>query len=323
MQANNSQLYTLGIDIGGTKIETALVDAKGLIVASQFQLIKPDKSPASVIQHILDSVQVCYRKSGKTASAAGIGVAGQIDKIQGIVKRSPNLPDWKDVALGAELHTALGIPVSVDNDVRMITRGEWRHGAGLGVHDLVCLFLGTGAGGGVVSGGRLLEGHDNTAGELGHMTIVAGGRQCHCPNQGCLEAYCGGWAIAERAQAAVQANPGAGKTLIDIAGNYESITAISVSQAYAKGDPLALELIKETAFYLSAGMVSIVNAFNPQLIILGGGVIQGIPDLVLIAEKRLRIMALPTPLKDLRISLAALGNQAGVIGAAVLSRSLI
>ena len=323
MQANNSQLYTLGIDIGGTKIETALVDYSGVILVSHYQLINPDKSPVLAIQNILDSVQICYRESGKIAFAAGIGVAGQIDKIHGMVKSSPNLPDWKNVALGAELHAGLGIPVSVNNDVRMITWGEWHHGSGIGVNDLVCLFLGTGAGGGVVSGGNLLEGHDNTAGELGHMTILAGGRQCHCPNQGCLEAYCGGWAIAERAQDAARANPGAGKTLIDLAGKLESITAITVSQAYAKGDFLAMSLVKDTARYLAAGMVSIVNAFNPQLIILGGSVIQGIPDLVLIAEKHLRTMALPTPLNDLRISSAALGNQAGVIGAAALARRLI
>jgi glucokinase len=155
------------------------------------------------------------------------------------------------------------------------------------------------------------------------MTIVAGGRQCRCPNEGCLEAYCGGWAIAERAQDAVRANPGAGRTLIEMAGKIEIITAITVSQAYTKGDPLAVRLVKDTARYLAAGMVSIVNGFNPQLVILGGSVIQGIPDLVLIAEKRLRKMALPTPLNDLRISSAALGNQAGVIGAAALARSFI
>ena len=323
MQAKSSQVYTLGVDIGGTKIETALVDASGVILASHYRLIDPAKEPVRTLQDILDSVQICYRESGKTASAMGVGVAGQIDKTNGVVRRSPNLPEWKDVALGAGLKADLGIPVSVNNDARMITWGEWQHGAGQGVDDLVCLFVGTGVGGGVVSGGRLLEGYNNTAGELGHMTVIAGGRQCHCPNEGCLEAYCGGWAIAERAQDAARANPGAGKTLIELAGKLENITAVSVSQAYAKGDPLAQRLVKDTARYLAAGMVSIVNAFNPQLIILGGSVIQGIPDLVVLAEKRVRSLALPTPVNDLRITTAALGNKAGVIGAAALARNLI
>jgi glucokinase len=227
------------------------------------------------------------------------------------------------VELEAGLKAGLGIPVSVNNDVRVITWGEWQHGAGQGLNDLVCLFVGTGVGGGVVSGGRLLEGCTNTAGELGHITIIAGGRQCHCPNEGCLEAYCGGWAIAERARDAAQANPGAGKTLVDLAGTPDKISAITVSQAYAKGDPLSQRLIKDTARYLAAGMVSIVNAFNPQLIILGGSVVQGLPDLVTLAKKRVLSQALPTPANGLSIVTAALGNKAGVIGAAALARDLV
>jgi glucokinase len=322
MQGDNRQQNTLGVDIGGTKIETALVDASGAILASHYRLINPAKEPAQTIQDILDSVQICYRESGKSAVGMGVGVAGQIDKINGVVCCSPNLPDWKNVALGAGLQSSLGIPVTINNDVRMITWGEWQHGAGKGVDDLVCLFVGTGVGGGVISGGRLFEGPTNTAGELGHMTILAGGRQCHCPNQGCLEAYCGGWAIAERARDAARANLEAGKTLIELAGKIENITAITVSQAYANFDPLAQRLVKDTALYLAAGMVSIVNAFNPHLIILGGSVIQGMPDLVSMAEKRIRLLALPTPVKDLRITVAALGNKAGVIGAAAVARQL-
>jgi glucokinase len=322
MPLDNSQKYTLGIDIGGTKIETALVDSSGVILASHYRLIDPSKDPAKTIQDLLDSVQICYRESGKNASAMGVGIAGQIDKINGIVRSSPNLPDWKDVSLGAALQSRLRIPVVINNDVRMITWGEWQHGAGQGVNDLVCLFVGTGVGGGVVSGGRLLAGQTNTAGELGHMTVVAGGRQCHCTNRGCLEAYCGGWAIAERAHNAVQANGTAGKTLIKLAGKLENISAVTVSQGYAQGDPLARKLVRSTARYLAAGLVSIVNAFNPQLIILGGSVIQGIPDLVILAEKGVRSMALPTPVKDLRITIATLGNKAGVIGAAAIARSI-
>jgi glucokinase len=323
MPINNNQLYTLGVDIGGTKIETGLVDESGRILTSHYRLINPARDPDMTVREIMDSVQICYRESGKTAAALGVGVAGQIDKIQGIVKQSPNLPEWKDVKLADGLRSILGIPVSIDNDVRTIMRGEWHHGSGKGYNDLVCLFIGTGVGGSVVSGGRLLEGYNNTAGELGHITIVAGGRQCHCANEGCLEAYCGGWAIAARARDAVKANPEAGKTLIGLAGTIEDISAITVSQAYQKSDPLALRLIKDTVRYLAAGMVSIVNAFNPQLIILGGSVIQGIPDLVQLTEKRVRLTALPTPLTDLRVTTAALGNRAGVIGAAALARDLL
>ena len=191
-----------------------------------------------------------------------------------------------------------------------------------GIHDLVCLFVGTGIGGGVVSNGRLIEGCQNTAGELGHITVVAAGRKCHCPNEGCMEAYAGGWAIAERAQDAVRANPSAGQTLLSLAGEIPLISSITVSQAYHNGDPLAQRLIKDTAKYLAAGLVSIVNAFNPCLIILGGSVIQGLPDLIL-RRTRVRAQALQTPVENLHIVTAALGNKAGVIGAAALARSLV
>ncbi len=323
METRQDGICTLGVDIGGTKINTALVDASGNIITSHYRLINPTKAPDKVISEVIESAGICLRESGQTAFAMGVGVAGQVDKTSGIVRRSPNLPNWQDVPLGTKLAEALNIPVSINNDVRVITWGEWQHGAGQGVNDLVCLFIGTGIGGGVVTGGHLLEGCQNTAGELGHLTVVAAGRKCHCPNEGCLEAYAGGWAIAERAQDAVRANPQAGQALVSLAGDASRITSITVSQAYRNGDPLAQRLVKDTARFLAAGMVSIVNAFNPCLIILGGSVIMGLPDLVTIVEKRVREHALQTPVENLHIVTAALGNKAGVIGAAALARSLV
>jgi glucokinase len=152
---------------------------------------------------------------------------------------------------------------------------------------------------------------------------MAGGRQCHCPNQGCLEAYAGGWAIAERAQESVRADPEAGQTLIALAGSVEQISAVTVTQAYTKGDALARRLVTETAQYLAAGVVSIVNAFNPCLIILGGGVIQGMPEYISMIEPIVRAKALQATVENLRIVTAALGSKAGVIGAAALARDYI
>jgi glucokinase len=138
-----------------------------------------------------------------------------------------------------------------------------------------------------------------------------------------MEAYAGGWAIAERARDAVRTNPQAGQTMVELAGDIENISAITVSTAYKKGDPLALRLMKDTARYLGSGIVSIVNAFNPCLLILGGSIIIGFPDLVQAVEKRVRTCALQTAVEHLRITTAALGNKAGVIGAAALARSII
>ncbi|MFQ5987783.1 MAG: ROK family protein, partial [Dehalococcoidia bacterium] len=189
--------------------------------------------------------------------------------------------------------------------------------------DLVVLFVGTGIGGGVVSGGRILEGCNNTLGELGHVTLVADGRKCRCPNLGCLEAYAGGWAIAERAREAVSANPGEGEALMSLAGNVGNITAATVSQASRQNDPLAKRLVEETGQYLGAGVVGIVNAFNPCLLVLGGGVIEGLPELINMVEEVTRKCALKPNLEKLKIVKAALGGKAGVIGAAALARNKV
>jgi glucokinase len=315
----NNESLTLGVDLGGTKIETSLVDTTGHILASHRRPTQPEKGPDGVIGDIIECVKNCLGEASKSAQALGVGMAGQIEKYNGIVRFAPNL-GWRNVPLGAMLEEALVLPVEVTNDVRAATYGEWIYGAGQGVDDLICLFVGTGVGGGIVSGGKLLEGCNNSAGELGHLTIMTDGRQCHCRNRGCLEAYAGGWAIAERAQEAVRSDPKAGQSLITLAGSVERITAATVTEAYANGDHVAQLIVEETAHFLAAGVVGIINAFNPCLLVLGGGVIQGSPMYLSMVERAVRINALEAALEGLRIVTAALGNKAGVIGAAALAR---
>ena len=319
IEKHNDDSLTLGVDLGGTKVEVSLIDTTGHILASHRYPTKRDKGPNGVIDDIIECVNNCLGEASRSAQGLGIGMAGQIEKDTGIVRFAPNL-DWHNVPLKAKLEEALAIPVIVTNDVRAATYGEWLYGEGQGIDDLVCLFVGTGVGGSIVSGGKLLEGNNNTAGELGHMTIMTQGRQCHCRNRGCLEAYTGGWAIAERAQEAVRSDLKTGHKLITLAGAIEHISAATVSEAYTNGDPLAQQIVKDTAEYLAAGLVGIVNAFNPCLIILGGGVIHGLPEYASMANRLVCNGALEAALVDLRIVTAALGNKAGVIGAAALSR---
>jgi glucokinase len=309
------------VDLGGTKVEAALVDAEGRVVTShRHPTDSKTKGPEDVIADIVSCVNECLGKGVRSAGALGVGVAGQVDAGTGTVRFAPNL-GWRDVPLRAELERTLRLPVVVVNDVRAATFGEWAHGAGKGVNDLVCLFIGTGIGGGVVSGGQLLEGSGNAAGELGHMTIVVGGRRCHCPNLGCLEAYAGGWAITERAQDALRTDPNSGLPLVALAGSVEEIRTAVIAQAYRADDSFARHLIEETGQYLAAGVVGIVNAFNPSVMILGGGVIEGLPELVYSVEQEVRVRALKVAVEGLRITKAALGGDAGVIGAAALARS--
>ena len=310
---------TLGVDLGGTKVATALVDADGKILAEDTYPTRPERGPDAIIVDIAKCVSERLGPQAGSAAALGIGVAGQVDPANGTVRDAPNLR-WHDVPLGAELASALGLPVVVANDVRAATWGEWLHGAGRGLQDVMTLFVGTGVGGGIVSGGRILTGCTNTAGEVGHVTIVTGGRKCTCPNSGCLEAYVGGWAIAEQAREAAQADRAAGRRLVETAGSLDTITARTVTQAYRDGDPLARRLVENIARHLAAGIVTFVNAFNPCLLIFGGGVIEGLPELVHMVEGPVRAQALGAATQRLRLVPAALGNEAGVVGAAAMAR---
>lgn len=311
----------MGVDLGGTKVEAALVDASGNILSSHRHPTHPEKGASQIIEDISACVDQCLAKGKNEAQALGIGVAGQVD-LAGVVRSSPNL-GWNNVLLRDMLEERVKLPVYVTNDVRAASWGEWRFGVGKGVHDLIVVFVGTGIGGGVVSGGRMLEGCSNTAGEIGHITLISDGRDCRCPNRGCLEAYAGGWAIAERAQEAVEADPDAGRSLLSIAGSLEKITAVTVSQAYHEGDLLAFQLVKETIQYLADGLVGIVNAFNPCVLVLGGGVIEGLPEIVENVESIIKKRALKPAVESLKVAKAALGNKAGIIGVSALARDLL
>ncbi len=278
--------------------------------------------PDEIMDGIAESARLCIEESGIPAMALGVGVAAQVEKGTGVVLNAPNL-GWKQIRLRDRLQTLLDIPTFIINDVNAVAVGEWRHGAGLGADDLICLFVGTGIGGGVVCDGRLLEGYSNTAGELGHIPIVAGGRSCTCGGRGCVEAYAGGWAIALRAQEEAQKDPSAGDVLIKTAGSVKNITAETVSTAFRLRDPLAVRIIEETVSYLSAGAVGIVNAFNPEYLILGGGVVDGLPHLVAEVEKAVGNRSLKAATRNLRVVRARLGSQAGVIGAAAFARGKI
>ncbi|MCL7972008.1 MAG: ROK family protein [marine benthic group bacterium] len=309
--------WTVGVDLGGTKIHAALVDARGRVAASHRTGTDIEGGPSKAVADIVRCVHACAPDLAEVG-AVGVGVAGQVDTKKGIVRSAPNL-GWSDFPLGERLEQVLGVPVAVENDVRAISWGVWRHGAGRDVDDLLVLFVGTGVGGGIVSGGLPITGDRGVAGEIGHSTLVQGGRLCTCGRRGCLEAYAGGWAIAARAREAVAEDPEAGQAILDAAGKGE-VTAVVVSQAAADGDPLAARLLDETARCLGSGLAGLVHVLNPRRIVLGGGVIDGNPHLVDIVESVVREQTIPIFSDRLEFRGSELGPQAGVIGAASLAR---
>jgi glucokinase len=309
----------IGVDLGGTKIEAALVGGSGEILKRLRVATGAGEGPEAVTARVCGVVRDLLPNADSRPVGLGVGVAGQIDPSGETVRFAPNL-DWHDVPLQAALQRHLTLPVVLLNDVRAATWGEWLFGAGRGCDDLVCLFVGTGIGGGVVSAGRMLSGISNSAGELGHITVDLHGPPCRCGNRGCLEALAGGWAIARRAREAVAANARAGAPLKEMAhGREEEITAELVARAARAGDPLAEELVAATAEALVAGAVGLVNAFNPGRLILGGGVIEGMPELTPRISRGVMAGALQAASQGLKVVPAELHNHAGVVGAAALA----
>ncbi|MEJ2319975.1 MAG: ROK family protein [Gemmatimonadales bacterium] len=311
---------TIGIDLGGTKVEVALVDGRGTVLGGGRRPTSAERGPDGVLADLVGLAKDCLASAERRVLGVGVGVAGQIDPETGTVVQAPNLA-WSDFPLKARLERAIDLPVFVINDVQAATYGEWMCGAGRGAQDLVCLFVGTGVGGGVVSGGSLMRGCGGTAGELGHMMLDWHGPPCTCGNRGCLEAFAAGWAIARRAREAAEDPAEEGGTLIDLAdGGADNLTAEVVARAAHDGDPLAVRLMRETGEALGVGVASIANAFNPCKVILGGGVIEGMPELVALAETEARGRALEAALHPLEIVRAGLGKHAGTVGAAMWAR---
>ncbi|PZC51245.1 MAG: glucokinase [Chloroflexi bacterium] len=311
---------TLGVDIGGTKVMAGLVSPIGDVVSTTCFPSGYELSVGQFIDRISTSVKHLQNVSGATAVAIGVGAAGLIEKDSGIVVTSPNLKKWTGVPLKQILQDAFNIPSFVTNDVRAAVFSEWHSGVGKDTNDLVCLFVGTGIGCGIITEGRLLSGKSGYAGELGHTTIDVNGPLCRCGNRGCLESMAGGWGIASRAQKVVMLNPVIGAVMLELAhGKIEDISAATVSQAFQQNDPLATELMECTAEYLAVGVKSIVNIFNPSKIILGGGVIEGTEKLI----DMIRVHTTNALDTDVEIVKSRLGGNATVVGAALMATATI
>lgn len=321
MQLENAG--TIGVDVGGTKLEVAEVDSLGHVRRCVRQRTDIPSGPAGVIGAMTAAIRQLLEAAEIPVRAIGVGIAGQIEPDSGMVQFAPNL-GWREVPLQAELSASLNLPTFVTNDVRAATWSEWAYGAGRGADDVVCLFIGTGIGGGVVSAGRMLLGAGNIAGELGHVTVDYDGPLCHCGNRGCLEALAGGWAIARDAQAAVAAEPAAGAVLLKAAGgDPRALTAQIVAQVAHQGDPLAQRLVEHLGDALAAGCVGLVNALNPSRLILGGGVIDGLPELLDRVSRGIEEHALPTAKLNLQVLPARLQKDAVAIGAAALAYAMV
>lgn len=311
--------YVIGIDLGGTKIEMGLIGQGGKILASKNFPTQELPSLDALLRKITLVIQEFEESSMGDVLAVGIGVCGQVDKKNGSVIFAPQL-GWKNIPLQNSLSAMTSLPVFVLNDVRAAALGEWQYGAGRNCDDLVCLFVGTGLGSGIISSGHLLQGAANSVGELGHTTIIQNGTLCKCGNRGCLETVASGSAVAKKAKEKILNEPLSGLTILEKAGwQINAITTKHVVEAYLENDPLATLLIEEMTEGLITGCINAVHTFNPERLILGGGVIRDLPDITEEIQTAIQLRALESASAPLKVVRAELDGNAGVIGAAIFA----
>lgn len=311
--------YSIGIDLGGTKILIGLVEKEsGKVVSHIKKKTKKEKGPENIVRKMVEGVEELLEESGKSfteISSIGIGSAGQIDRKNGIIIGAPNL-DCYNLNLKEILQNKFNIPVFVGNDVEVATIGEQKFGAGKGCADFVCVFVGTGIGSAIVKNGHIIYGATGTAGELGHIIVDLNGRPCACGAHGCLEAYASRSAIETRIEGALK--KGRKSCISEYLEEGKVITSSMIRKSIEREDELVTQCVSEASEYLSGGLASVINLINPELIILGGGLIEAVDYFYKQTIKKAKSKSLPVPAEKIRFSKTILGDYSGVIGAALL-----
>ena len=306
-----------GIDVGGTKIAGGVVDENGTILEEL-----RGESPATDASAIEDAIEklVSELRTRHPIEAVGVGAAGYIDKARAVVLFAPNLA-WRDLDLKADLERTLSLPVVVENDANAAAWGEFQFGAGHDVDDLLLVTVGTGVGGGVVLDGALYRGAFGVGAEIGHMRVVPDGILCGCGNRGCFEMYASGSALVREVRATARASLLAASLVDRAGGDPDAITGPLVTEAARDGDMFAIEQLASVGRWLGEGIASLAAVLDPAVVVIGGGV--SAADELLLGPARAAFAAHLTGRgyrPTLEIRRARLGNRAGLIGAADLTR---
>ena len=307
----------LGIDLGGTFARAAVVDDQGRIVAVD-KVALSERTPSAVVEAIASAAQQALRAAGTPdVRACGVGAAGQIHGESGVLAVAPNL-GWRNVPLGQLLAQRLGQTVRVVNDLRAAAWGEFNAGAGRGSQDMYTVFVGSGVGSAIIANGRLVAGGGGVAGELGHTKVVPNGRKCGCGELGCLEAYVGGHNLIAQARELMES--GRSPALRELCGgDGDKVTPVTLEKAAEQGDAVARELYERVGTMLTLAVANQVTVLNPARLILGGGVLTHCPGLRRRVVEGVQSFASTTAREGLFISEAELGDDSGIIGAALLA----
>ncbi|MCX2967657.1 ROK family glucokinase [Streptomyces sp. TRM70308] len=308
---------TIGVDIGGTKVAAGVVDEDGNILETS--TVPTPQTAEGVIDGIADAVR--QASADHQVEAVGIGAPGYVDDKRATVLFTPNLT-WRHEPLKDRVEQRIGVPVVIENDANAAAWGEFRFGAGKGHEDVVCITLGTGLGGGIVIGGRLVRGRFGVAAEFGHIRMVPDGLLCGCGNQGCWEQYASGSALVRYARQRAAATPEKAGTLLGLGdGTPGGIQGKHVSQAAREGCPVAIDSFRELARWAGAGLADLASLFDPAAFIVGGGVSDE-GELVLepIRKSYRRWLVGAQWRPQAQVLAAQLGGKAGLVGVADLAR---
>ncbi len=308
----------LGIDLGGTKILTAVIDARGDLLGRDHSITPAALGPDGVMEAIGRSAERAMAQCGRKIAhmtAIGIGAPGPSNPQSGIIYTSPHLPGWEQLPVHRVLEERFGRPAFLINDANAAALAEHRFGAGQGTREMIYLTISTGIGGGLILNGRLYTGSIGTAGELGHMTIQADGPRCNCGNVGCWEALASGTALAREARRVVES--GAVSLISRLAGGDPgAITAPVVQEAAEKGDAAARALIARTAEYFGIGLANLLNIFNPECVVIGGGLTNLGEGFMQSSYAAARTRAYRIAYEAVQFKPPALRRNSGVLGAA-------
>jgi glucokinase len=322
-EPSNKAEYVVGVDLGGTKILAGVFNSSLECIGTAKVSTKAQRG----VENVIERIDRCIRDavdeadlSIKQVAGVGIGAPGAVDFESGSVIFAPNLEGWKDVLLKKELGGHLGVPVFVENDGNIAVLGV--HVAELKAkpRNVVGIFVGTGIGGGLIINGELYSGFNHTAGEIGHMVIDINGPKCGCGNKGCFEAMASRSAIFQRIKAGVKAGE---KTLLTemLGDDLEDLRSGDLRKATRRGDKFVGKIIEDTAEYIGLGVGNLVNIFGPEVVVLGGGVMEALADeMMATIVKTAKEHAMPGTLKGVNIVASKLGDIAGITGGAVLAK---
>lgn len=305
--------YVVGVDLGGTKIYTALVDLEGNIIKEKTVETLAHEGEQAVMGRIIDTINYVIDGTDKgLVKSIGIGSPGPLDVKNGIIIENSNLP-FKNFAIVKTIKETYDLPTYLDNDANVATLGEFMFGAGKGTENMVFITASTGIGGGAVLNGKLFRGSTGNALEVGHMTVATEGPRCGCGNLGCAEALGSGTAIGKRAKEAVLSN------VVTSLKNYDNVTAKEVFKEAANGDRVAKNILNTSLTYLGIAVANTITNFDPEKVVVGGGVVNG-GDIVIdtirnVVEER----CMAAFVENCTIEKAVLGGKAGVLGAAALA----